>query len=387
METIFIISLSIIFYTYLGYALIIYLLVKFKTDKEAPTLNTSGLPFVSVIVPCFNEGEQLRDKIQNTLDLIYPQELIEYIFICDGSSDGSEQIPASFSEVKTMFSPERKGKLAAMKRAVKETRGEILVFCDGNTVLNPEAVLEMVKFYQDPLVGAVTGEKYILVKEEDAASSQGEGFYWKYESFLKKMDANWNTLVGGAGELMSYRKELFEFLPDDTILDDFMLTMKIAEKGYKVKYAPEARASEFASANVEEELKRKIRIAAGGWQSIARLPKAANPFHDFALFFQYISHRVLRWTVTPFLLVVVFVLNHLLAFQEGKEFYTNLLFAQYAFYGLALLGYIFRNQAVSIKGFHVPYYFYVMNYAAIRGFLRWMQKKQPATWERAKRAG
>lgn len=387
METVLLVSLCIIFYTYLGYALVIYILVKFQANKHVPSINSDGLPFVSVIIPCFNEGEQLRDKVQNTLDLTYPQELIEYIFICDGSSDGSEKIPASFPEVKTMFSPERKGKLAAMKRAVKESRGDILVFCDGNTVLNPDALLEMVKYYQDPAVGAVTGEKYILVNEGDAASSQGEGFYWKYESFLKKMDATWNTLVGGAGELMSYRKELFEFLPDDTILDDFMLTMKIAEKGYKVKYAPEARASEFASANVEEELKRKIRIAAGGWQSIARLPKAANPFHDIALFFQYISHRVLRWTLTPFLLVVVFAINHLLVFQEGNEFYTYLLIAQYAFYGLVFLGYIFRNKAVAIKGFHVPYYFYVMNYAAIRGFFRWVKKSQPATWERAKRAG
>jgi len=387
MESVFIISILIIFYTYIGYAVLIYVLLKLSSYNEVPILDTRNLPSVSMIVPCFNEGDELSKKVKNTLALDYPKELIEFIFICDGSSDGSELIPASFEEIKTMFSPERKGKLAAMKRAVKESKGEILVFCDGNTVLNPEAILEMVKYYQDARVGAVTGEKYILVSEEDAASSTGEGFYWKYESFLKKMDAQWNTLVGGAGELMSYRKELFEFLPDDTILDDFMLTMRIAEKGYKVKYAPEARASEYASANVEEELKRKIRIAAGGWQSISRLSQAANPFHDFPLFFQYVSHRVLRWTVTPFLLLLVFILNHFLAFQDGNEGYFYVLIAQYIFYLFVILGYLLRNRVVSIKGFHVPYYFYIMNYAAIRGFFRWVKKNQPATWERARRAG
>jgi cellulose synthase/poly-beta-1,6-N-acetylglucosamine synthase-like glycosyltransferase len=387
MESLFIISILIIFYTYVGYAIVIYFLLKFKTTDVIAVLDERNLPSVSLIVPCFNEGEELIKKVENTLALNYPKELIELIFICDGSSDGSEHIPASFKDIITMFSPERKGKLAAMKRAVKESTGEILVFCDGNTVLNPEAILEMVKYYQDARVGAVTGEKYILVSEEDGASSTGEGFYWKYESFLKKMDAQWNTLVGGAGELMSYRKKLFEFLPDDTILDDFMLTMRIAEKGYKVKYAPEARASEYASANVEEELKRKIRIAAGGWQSISRLSHAANPFHDFSLFFQYISHRVLRWTVAPFLLLIIFILNHFLAFKDGNDLYFYILIAQYVFYVFVFLGYLLRNQVVSIKGFHVPYYFYIMNYAAIRGFFRWLKNSQPAAWERAKRAG
>ena len=387
MEIIFWVAIALVIYAFVGYGIVITLLVKlFKKKTQTEEFNSGRAPFVSLIIPCFNEGPGLLDKVHNTLALEYPKEKLEIIFICDGTSDGSEKIPMQFAEVKTMYSTERKGKLAAMKRAVLESRGEILVFCDANTILNKEAIQLLTLPYQDDKVGAVTGEKYILADKEGEASSAGEGLYWKYESFLKNMDSRWHTLVGGAGELMSYRKSLFEFLPDDTILDDFMLTMKIAEKGYMVKYIPEARASEYASANVAEEMKRKIRIAAGGWQSIARLPKAINPFHNFNLFFQYVSHRVLRWTVTPFCLILIFVLNHVLVFTQAGWLYPGILAAQYAFYALVLAGHLLRGKAISIPGFFAPYYFYIMNYSAILGFGRYIKKSQASTWERAKRA-
>jgi cellulose synthase/poly-beta-1,6-N-acetylglucosamine synthase-like glycosyltransferase len=387
MEILFWAAVVIVLYAYVGYGIIITFFVKlFRRNKPAYKWDEGKAPFVSLIVPCFNEGPQLLDKVQNTLELYYPEGKMELIFICDGTSDGSEKIPMNFPQIKTMHSPERKGKLAAMKRAVKESSGEILVFCDANTVLNPEAIQRMMLPYVNPKVGAVTGEKYILEDDESGASTAGEGLYWKYESYLKKMDSEWNTLVGGAGELMSYRKELFQFLPDDTILDDFMLTMSIAEKGYQVKYVPDARASEYASANVGEEMKRKIRIAAGGWQSIARLPKAINPLHDFNLTFQYVSHRVLRWVVAPFCLAIIFVVNHYLVFTNPAPMYKWVLVGQYAFYMLALGGHFLQGRSVSIKGFFVPYYFYIMNYCALLGFGRFMRNSQASTWERAKRA-
>jgi len=387
MEILFWILIAIAAYTYIGYGILIYVLVKLFGKKPMKAqFDVRNAPTVSLIIPCFNEGPQLRDKVLNTLQLDYPVDKLEIIFICDGSSDGSEKIPMEFEGIKTMYSPERKGKLAAMKRAVLECKGEILVFCDANTVLNKEAIQLLTLPYKDKNVGAVTGEKYILSDNDGEASSAGEGMYWKYESFLKKLDSDWSTLVGGAGELMSYRRSLFSFLPDDTILDDFMLTMRIAEDGYKVKYVPEARASEYASANVAEEMKRKIRIAAGGWQSISRLKKAINPIHNFNLFFQYVSHRVLRWTLTPFALVLIFILNHYLAFTSDAIIYKVILLGQYIFYALALAGHLLQGRSIAVKGFFVPYYFYVMNYCAIMGFQRFIKKSQAATWERAKRA-
>ncbi|MCE7053737.1 glycosyltransferase family 2 protein [Algoriphagus sp. AGSA1] len=381
-EVWFIALLLIAFYAYLGYGMLIYLLVKIL-GKDKMVKSSTYFPSVSLIVPCYNEGKGLREKILNTLELSYPEGLLEIIFICDGSEDGSQTIPLEFPEVKTMYSAERKGKLAAMKRAVRQASGNILVFCDANTRLNKKALEQIVQPYHDRRVGAVSGEKSILSSNQQGAGEKGEGMYWKYESFLKKYDSFLYTLVGAAGELISCRMELFQDLPDNTILDDFMLSMKIAEAGYRVKYVPEAIASEYASANVGEEVKRKIRIAAGGWQSMFRLRKAINPFHDPVLTFQYVSHRVLRWALIPFLLIVLLLLNHYLAIQTQELHWYMILGMQYMFYLWAWWGYRWQYKEVSIKGFFVPYYFTVMNLCAILGFFRWLKGAQPSTWEKA----
>ncbi|WP_192349418.1 glycosyltransferase family 2 protein [Algoriphagus sp. Y33] len=385
MEVIFVLCSVVILYTYLGYGFVIFILVKLRRS-DRPSEGHSYFPTVSLIIPFHNERLGLRSKIENTLNLDYPPDKLEIIFVSDGSDDGSERIPLEYSSIKAVFIPRRGGKIAAMKKAAAMASGEILVFSDANTSLNIEAIQELTIPYRDLRVGGVTGEKRIITLQSDGASSKGEGIYWKYESFLKKYDSYYYTLVGGDGGLMSFRRVLLDDIPDDTILDDFMLTMRMAEKGYLVKYTPLAKALEFSSSSVNEEMKRKIRIAAGGWQSIVRLRRAINPFHDLTLSFQYVSHRVLRWAVVPFLLPLVFLLNHVLVFASHHQVWVFLLMIQYCFYGLALLGYLMRNRPVKVPGFFVPYYFFVMNYCAVLGFFRWFRGRQAVTWQRAERA-
>jgi biofilm PGA synthesis N-glycosyltransferase PgaC len=279
----------------------------------------------------------------------------------------------------------RDGKMAAIKRAIPFANGEIMVFTDANTFLNKTALKALVKHYQNEKVGAVAGEKRILVEAAADASSAGEGFYWKYESLLKKWDYELYSNVGAAGELFSIRTALYQPVESDTIIDDHMIAMRIAENGYIIAYEPEAYAMETASANSAEELKRKIRIAAGGIQSILRLKKAANPFHYPILTFQYISHRVLRWTITPFLLILVLALNALIVIQTNSLFYQLLLVAQFVFYFLSLLGLFFESRNIKIKAFFIPYYFCIMNYAVVAGMIRYYRKNQSAAWERSKR--
>ena len=385
MTTLFWLAIFFVFYAFLGYGLVIAILARMRPQPIAqhPT-NPADYPSLTLIVPCFNEVDFIQQKIDNSLALSYPTEKLEIIFISDGSSDGTDHIIAAQSGLVAMHRPERLGKAAAMNRAVRVAKGEVVVFCDANTDLNSNALLEIAKHYSDPKIGAVAGEKRIAQGGAAAASEAGEGFYWKYESALKKWDARFYTIVGAAGELFSCRKSLYEELPQDSILDDFMLSMRIAEKGYRVVYEPAATATETASADVAEEMKRKIRIAAGGWQSVSRLKKAINPLHNFTLWFQYVSHRVLRWTVTPFLLVAIFVGNHFLL-TEGA-FYALLLAGQYLFYAMAFVGHLLSLRQIKIKVFFVPYYFVVMNYCALAGFLRFIRGQQKATWERSKRA-
>jgi cellulose synthase/poly-beta-1,6-N-acetylglucosamine synthase-like glycosyltransferase len=239
--------------------------------------------------------------------------------------------------------------------------------------------------YADQKVGAVAGEKRVHSEERADAGTAGEGFYWKYESKLKKWDSELYSVVGAAGELFSVRTELYQAVPEDTILDDFMISMLIALKGFRIIYEPRAYAVENASANITEELKRKIRIAAGGIQSILRLTPLLNVFNYGILSFQYISHRVLRWTITPFLLLLVLILNILISLQSDLILYNLLLAAQSIFYLLAFIGMVFEKSELRFKLFFIPYYFCVMNFAILAGIKRFMGSQQSAVWEKAKR--
>ncbi len=233
-------------------------------------------------------------------------------------------------------------------------------------------------------MGAVSGEKRVNIDDVDDATA-GEGFYWKYESKLKTWDSELYSVVGAAGELFSIRTRLYEPVPADTILDDFMISMLIASKGSRIVYEPLAYATETGSENVDEELKRKIRIAAGGIQSISRLPGLLNPFGNFVLSFQYISHRVLRWTVTPFFMMLALLLNLLIVVPPHAYIYTVLLVCQCAFYFLSLLGWVFEKRNLRVKAAFIPYYFCMMNYAVVAGIRRYMAGAQSAVWEKAKR--
>jgi biofilm PGA synthesis N-glycosyltransferase PgaC len=387
MIIIFWISIFLIVYTFVGYGFVLYILVKIKRIFKKPFVfkKEALLPTVTVLIAAYNEEDIIEDKIENTLLLNYPKDKIQVIFITDGSSDRTAERISGFNEITLLHQDVRAGKMAAIKRAIPFIKGEITVFTDANTFLNTDAILELVKHYQNPKVGAVAGEKRILVEETADASSAGEGFYWKYESRLKKWDYELYSNVGAAGELFSIRTSLYQPVESDTIIDDHMIAMRIAEKGFVIAYEPDAYAMETASADVKEELKRKIRIAAGGIQSILRLKKAANPFHNPVFTFQYISHRVLRWTVTPFLLFLVFILNALIALNTGSVFYGMFFVLQVLFYLLSLTGFYFESRNIRIKALFIPYYFCVMNYAVLAGIIRYYKKNQSAAWEKSKR--
>lgn len=387
MIIIFWVSLFLIFYTFAGYGLVLFVLIRIKRlfKKTAIYETTTLMPTVTVLVAAYNEEDLIEEKVLNTINLDYPKEKVQFIFITDGSTDRTAERIRKYNGITVLHEDQRSGKMAAIKRAIPFITGEITVFTDANTFLNKEALLELIKHYQNPKVGAVAGEKRIMVGEKADASSAGEGFYWKYESMLKKWDYELYSNVGAAGELFSIRTALYQPVESDTIIDDHMIAMRIAENGYIIAYEPKAYAMETASADVKEELKRKIRIAAGGIQSILRLKKAANPFHYPLFTFQYISHRVLRWTITPFLLILVFILNASLAFKGAGTGYLLLFIAQIIFYCLALTGYFFEKNNIRVKVLFIPYYFCVMNYAVLAGLIRYLRKSQSAAWEKSRR--
>jgi cellulose synthase/poly-beta-1,6-N-acetylglucosamine synthase-like glycosyltransferase len=384
---IFWVLMGLVFYTYLGYGLVLFVLVKLKrlfSKKTLIELTDEQLPHVTLLIAAYNEEDYVLQKVQNSLSLTYPKDKLHQIWVTDGSDDHTPELLAQYEGVEVLHKPERSGKIAAMNRGVKFVKSPIVVFSDANTLLGKESVMRIAQMFANPKVGCVSGEKRIFNDDKESASAAGEGIFWKYESTLKKWDAELYSVVGAAGELFAIRTELFKDVEPDTLLDDFIISLRVAMQGYKIDYDPEAYAIESASANVKEELKRKIRIAAGGIQSVVRLVPLLNMFRYGILSFQYISHRVLRWTITPLALMCILLINSVLAFHS--PFFFGVLVLQLLFYVAALTGWVLESKKMKVKVLFVPYYFLIMNYAVYAGFFRFIKKKQSVNWERAQRA-
>ncbi|MEM9680599.1 MAG: glycosyltransferase family 2 protein, partial [Bacteroidota bacterium] len=281
LKLLFWILLCIVIYTYIGYGILLYAMVKIKrlfSRKVNTNIFSNELPEVTLMIPAYNEKDSVHQKMENTMCLNYPQDKLKIVWVTDGSNDGTHTLLESYENVQLFHQDERKGKINAMNRVMPYVKTPLVVFSDANTALGEDSIMHIANCFNDEKVGCVSGEKRIVNKSSDAAAGAGEGLYWRYESTLKKWDAELYSAVGAAGELFAIRTELYNEVEPDTILDDFIISLRVAQKGYTIQYNPEAYAIETASENVKEELKRKIRISAGGIQSVIRLRSLLNIF-------------------------------------------------------------------------------------------------------------
>ena len=393
LEFIFWICLAIVFYTYIGYGIVLYFMVKIKDlfckDNDRSTPMARSLPEVTLLSAAYNEESVVEAKMINCMALDYPKEKLKIAWVTDGSNDHTNELLAGYTDVDVLYKPERQGKTAALNRAMQYVKTPIVVFTDANTMINKEAINEIVNCFENSKVGCVAGEKRITIKEKDNAAGGGEGMYWKYESALKQLDSRLYSAMGAAGELFAIRTELFEEMKNDTLLDDFILSMRIVQRGYKIAYCTDAYAIEDGSADMNEEKKRKVRIAAGGLQSIWRLCSLLNIFNYGIVSFQYISHRVLRWSITPLALFAMLPLNLLLVFCStgvNKALYGGIFLAQVVFYLMAYWGYVLSKKQIKNKLLYIPYYFVFMNANVVKGISYLKNKRGSGVWERAKRA-
>ena len=375
--SLFWLCLAIVVYTYVGYGLILYLLVFIKRlaikAKPLADITDDCLPEVTLMVCAYNEEDIISEKMSNTHSLDYPADRLHLVWVTDGSTDNTNSILSTYPDVKIVFSPERRGKSAALKHGIKEVSTEIVMMTDANTMLNPGAVREIVRLMQTPKVGCVSGEKKVMAKSDSDKAAQGEGLYWKYESTLKRLDSELYSAMGAAGELCVIRRQLMTDIPDDTLLDDFVISMEIVRMGYKIAYTSKAFAMEYGSADLHEESKRKRRIAAGGLQSSWRLRSLMNPLRHPVVAFQFVSHRVLRWTITPVCLFALIPLNTILVLSGEGIIYTIIWILQILFYASAL------------AGMRISKYFVFMNLNVFRG-MAYLLNNTSGTWEKAKRA-
>ena len=390
LKILFWLCLAIVFYTYIGYGLLLYILVRLKRllglSRPEPVLpDDDQLPDVTLMICAYNEEDIVHEKMANIRQLDYPKEKFCVMWVTDGSSDGSNDLLRQYPEVTLVYSPERRGKAAAMQHGLKENKAGIVVFTDANTMLNANAIREIVRQFMKPDVSCVSGEKRVAARIDGQVAAEGEGLYWKYESTLKRWDSELYSAMGAAGELFAVRMADYREAPSNALLDDFMMSMLIVKDGHRIAYTSEAYAMEYGSADMHEESKRKRRIAAGGLQSIWWLRQLMNPLRYPVVSFLFVSHRVLRWSITPFAMLALIPLNLALIVLGGGTVYTVIGVLQLSFYTATLIGWWQARSGRKSKLFYVPYYFMFMNVNVFRGIGYLRTHRFSGTWEKARR--
>jgi biofilm PGA synthesis N-glycosyltransferase PgaC len=391
---IFWLSSIFILYVYLGYPLFLFLLAKLYPRLPEYPLN---MPNISLLIAAYNEQDVINAKLENVLALDYPIEKLQIIVVADGSSDNTPDIVRSYMKrgVELSYQPERRGKMAAINRAIPIARNEIIVFSDANNMYSPKTLRELVKPFSEPRVGGVSGSKNLLDSRD--ALTKADSLYWQYESFIKTHETRLGSCTGVSGEILAIRTSLFQAPPDWIINDDFFISMNILKQGYKVVYAPEARSFEYSSLTEKDEATRRSRIVAGRYQAMllaARLLPWRNPI----LVWQIISHKMMR-PLVPFAMIIAFLSNLLavilppIPLQESSisflsRLYSQILFSlQLIFYMLALLGNKLKRKSFLGKVLYVPAFLVNSNLSAIRGLVSFFTGKQSALWKRTRRRG
>jgi cellulose synthase/poly-beta-1,6-N-acetylglucosamine synthase-like glycosyltransferase len=363
-------------YAYLGYPVLAWVVSRLR---PRPVRREPIEPRVSMVIAAYNEERVIRRKIENTLALDYPKDLLEVVIVADGSTDRTVDIARSFAaqDIVVLHEPGRKGKTAALNRAAVVCTAEILFFSDANTEYRPDVIRNLVRNFADPAVGGVSGRKIILEHAERVAT-RGETGYWGYESFLKTCESRMGSIVTADGEVFAMRAALFDPMPPEIVHDDMYLTLRLVQDGHRVVYDTDAVSGEHASKNLWDEFHLKVRYASAGFQLVARFPALTLfPTRLFAV--QFFSHKVLRWTAPLFLLGALAASG-----LASGGLYAVAWWAQLAFYGAAALGAVLPAGRRP-RLLYFPLYFAMGNLAALAGIWRWLRGGQTTRWRRAER--
>ena len=376
-EWVFWVSLLLIVYVYAGYPVLLYLRSKLSLRRwrRAPIQ-----PTVSIVVAAHNECERINGRIDNLLALDYPRDKLEILIGCDGCSDDTARRALAYDDDRITVKAFRtwRGKAAVLNDLVGAAAGEIILFADARQRFDAGVVRTLAAHFADPAVGGVSGELMLRVDDNGTSVGRGTSFYWRYEKFIRLHESRVASTVGATGAIYAIRRELFEDIPGDTILDDVLIPLRIVRQGYAIRFEAEARAYDLASSCAHQEFIRKLRTIAGTFQLFARERWLLNPLVN-PLWIQTVSHKLLRLAL-PLLHAALLLSNF--ALKDGV-FYQAALGAQLAFYAAALLGHAFRKAKRRPFLITVPYTLCVMLWATLAGFSRFLTNSQSAAWEQS----
>jgi cellulose synthase/poly-beta-1,6-N-acetylglucosamine synthase-like glycosyltransferase len=373
------IAIGLVVLTYCAYPVFVWLVSRVAKARTAAAVPDEW-PMVTMIIAAHNEERFIESKLHNCRSLEYPAEKLEIIVASDGSTDNTNEIVDRLQGhgIRLIAYPGRRGKSAALNATVPQANTELIVFSDANTFYDPKALKAMLPHFSDPTVGVVCGK---LVLTDPISGTNVDSLYWRYETFLKLCESKLGALLGANGAIYAIRRSLFVPIPDNTIIDDFVipLMIKIRHRS-EIVYEADAVAFEETPSNLRAEFRRRVRIGTGGYQCLSLLWPILNPRYGWTAFC-FLFHKILRWSV-PFLMCIAFVSNVLL---WDVQVYRILLVVQAAFYGLAVAGSLVRGNALVCKLARLPAMFCSMNSALLVGFWKWLSAPQQGTWQRTAR--
>lgn len=376
-EYVFWASLFLLGYTYLGYPVLIAFWAALAPRRPRPR---GAEPTVSVVIVAHNEAARIGRRLENVLSLDYPRDRLEIFLASDGSTDGTVEVARTYEPagMKVLAFETRRGKPAVLNGVIPKVRGEVVALADARQRFEAATLRALVAPFADPRVGAVSGEMVFVDQPSATSVGQGVGFYWGYEKLIRRSESRIDSTVGATGSSYAIRRDLFEPIPEDTILDDVLIPLRITRRGYRVVFEPSARNYDHAAATAREEFTRKVRTIAGNFQLFAREHWLLSPFAN-RLWLQTVSHKGFR-LLTPLLLVVVLGANLLLLDQSV---YRWTLAGQIVFYAAALAGYARRNSRKKSRLLSVPYVLCLLSWATVVAFIRFVTGRQSVRWERA----
>ncbi len=376
LTVLFWLAAGLLAYTYVGYPGLMALVARFR-----PRMIRKGpiRPRVTLLVVAHNEASRLEAKLQNCLALDYPRDCLEIVVASDGSADGTVEVARRYEHdgVRVLAFEARRGKPSVLNDVVPEARGEIVVLADARQTFHRDALVALVENFHDPTVGAVSGE--LVLDEQATAIGEGVGFYWRYEKFIRSRESCFDSTVGATGAIYAIRRDLFEPIPADTLLDDVVIPLRVCRRGYRIVFEPGAKAFDRAAESAEEEFTRKVRTIGGNVQLLGR-ERWVWSIRQNRLWFQTVSHKFLR-LVAPLLLGVAFVTSA--AVSPVAPVYRAALVGQLLFYGAALAALFVGDVPRVGRWLAVPYAFCLLNWTTVVGVTRFLSGAQTVTWRKA----
>ncbi len=374
-QIIFWASVGLIFYVYLGYPVLVYVISRIfpKRVKRAEIE-----PHVSIIITAYNEGRDIRAKLENTLLIDYPLEKREIIVASDCSSDKTDEIVSEFADknVKLLRQPERQGKTAAQNMAVEHAVGEIILFSDATSMYEPGVLREILPSFADETVGCVAG-KLLYTDHSGSTVGQAAKSYWSYETLLKESESKACSLIGASGCIYAVRKSAYKPMYSEAC-SDFLIATVVYKQGMRTIYEPNAVCTEETNRQSKKEMRMRIRVISQTFTDLWRNREMLSPFRSGFFAIELISHKLMRYNVPLFLAAVIISSGALAVYSK---FYLAVFAAQIAFYSAAFGAWTLERNRIKTGVLSMPLYFVLTNIASIAGFFQFLRGERYASWE------